>query len=146
MLDESGASASTQRLSNRYWHFLAGYLALNALGFAALAFLVERSTMLLTAVEVVAAFVLLVLASVAAVPALYRDAAAVRAADVDWTPGWQKYVGFSLASPVVVYLYVGYVASAQVALLAAGVAFVLGTAESSAVYVYNRYRRVGTSA
>lgn len=140
---ETTHDSSSSRTANRYGYFLVGYLASSLLAAAGLVVLVERSTALMAGVEFFVVGAFSTLASVAAVPALYGDAAALHRANVEWVPGWRKYVGFAVGSPVAAYLVVDYVTDPRIALLVAGATLVVATVESCAVYLYNRARHVG---
>ncbi len=74
----------------RYRRYLAGYLALSVVGTDVLLVLAKHSSNLLAAVELVVGS-LLVVASVATIPAFYKDANGLdsTAWNRDWTPvGW----------------------------------------------------------
>jgi hypothetical protein len=143
MRSDTADDSSSNRAANRYGYFLVGYLALSFLGTAVLIALVKHSTALMAGVEFFVTGTFLTLASVAALPALYRDAVALRRANVGWTPGWRKYAAFAVGSPVAAYLVVSYVTRPKIAVLAAGITLVVATVESCAVYLYNRARNVG---
>ncbi|WP_435175234.1 hypothetical protein [Halorussus sp. AFM4] len=130
----------------RYSRYLAGYLALTVVGTIGLLVLAKRSSHLLAAVEVLVAGGVLAAASVGAIAALYRDAVGLAEAGTRWNPDWKPYVAFAVGTPVAVYLAIAYVTVSDVALLAAGVAFVGAAFEAAALYLYRRFEYVGTPA
>ncbi|WP_135852246.1 hypothetical protein [Halorussus salinus] len=128
----------------RYRRYLAGYLALTVVGTGVLLVLAKHSSNLLAAVELVGGGSLLVVASVATIPAFYKDATGL---DADpRSPDWKPYVAFVVGSPLVVYLAVAYVTMANVAVVVAGVAVVVAAFEATAVYLFRRRKYVGSAA
>ena len=142
---KSGIETRTDTtVTPRYRQYLAGYLALTVVGTAALLVLARHSSQLMTAVEVLVAGGVLVAASAATIPALYGDA--VGLSETEWDPNWKQYVAFVVGTPVLVYFAIAYVTIADVALVVAGVAFVVAAFEAAAMYLYRRYKYVGTLA
>ncbi|WP_158057208.1 hypothetical protein [Halorussus halophilus] len=129
--------------SGRYWQFLAGYVVLSVGGGLGLVLLAGRSSAVMAGIEILVTLVVLALASVATVPALYRDANALDRRDAEWNPDWRKYVAFVLGGPVLAFLVVNHAGGPKVAVFVAAISLVVGTFETCAVYLYNRHRHVG---
>jgi hypothetical protein len=144
-----GTSDSNSRTGDgtaRYRQYLVGYLAVTVITTALLLYLAKHSTVVMAGIEVVAGVTVLGLLSLVAIPALYLDAAGLDDSEAAWTTNEKQYVGFAVGAPAVVYLAIAYVTTMNVALVVAAVALVIATVESSAVYLYNRYRQVGQLA
>lgn len=129
--------------SGRYWQFLAGYVVLSVGGGVGLVFLAGQSSALMAGIEILVTLVILALASVATVPALYRDANTLDHPDSEWRPDWRKYVAFVFGGPILAFLAVNHAAGPRVAIFVAAISLVVGTFETCAVYLYNRHRHVG---
>ena len=143
--ERSGTETRTDTsVTPRYRRYLAGYLALTVVGTVALLVLVKHSSNLAAAVEVLVAGGVLVAASAAAIPALYRDA--VGLAGTEWDPNWKQYVAFVVGTPVLVYLAIAYVTIADIAFVVASIAFVVAAFEAAAMYLYRRHKYVGALA
>lgn len=136
-------SSDHDAAAGQYWHFLVGYLALTLLGSVGIFVLASGSSILMAGLEIVVALTVLTIASLAALPMLYKDAQAIAAVKTDWNPAWWKYVGFVAVVTGVAFLIVTYVTAWKVAAFVAAVGLVVATVEAVVVYLYFRAKHVG---
>jgi hypothetical protein len=128
-----------------YWLGLFGYLLACLLGVGlVLGLFVTDTSPLGIGLVAVGVTVILVLASLLALPTLALDGRALAAdSTAGWHPKWWRYLLGAGVLPVLAFVGSDLLVGVRLATLVAGLGLIVSTCVASAVYLYTRHERVG---